>query len=120
MRPLIIALLIILVWLYGVYVLHTSSVGAAYPTTCREFAIVLGKEGIVRDSLTMHLLGCTDNPRPTRYHADAIGEGCSTLARHYARSGYLNRPWTVSRMVQAKMPWCIVYEDGTYEDNSTH
>lgn len=91
---------------------------------CSGWAVLTGKEGVVRDSASMHRLGCDDGPYANaRYRADFGGEGCSYTARAIVRSNpyyYAFRPRTVSNMVIAKKPWCTVFEDGSYEDNSTH
>jgi hypothetical protein len=105
----------------------TPTVGAhtaLISNDCRGWAIALGKQDRVRDSLHMHLLGCDDGPWTTmQYRATGLGDGCTAKARAVVRGNpeyYMYRPWTVARTVVAAMPYCTVYEDGSYEDNSTH
>lgn len=96
----------------------------AHTNQCSQWATMIGKEGRVRDSLTMHYLGCDDGPWTTmHYEPNLAGEGCTRLARAITRSApayYVYRPRTVAALVQQSNPWCTVYEDGSYEDNSTH
>lgn len=89
------------------------------PSTCRDFAVALNKEGRVRDSVHMHLIGCDDVQSPTYYHAtttpaNALANRCTTRARAYARAGYYAYPNTVARLVKNDLPFCIVFEDGSY------
>lgn len=88
------------------------------PNTCAGWATTLHKQGTVRDSLTMHLLGCDDGPwRTTRYHAIPSGTPanvCNARARHYARLGNIAHPWHIAARVAVDLPQCHVYEDGSY------
>lgn len=101
-----------------------GEVAQAHTNQCSSWAYMIGKEGRVRDSIAMHYLGCDDGPYNTRhYDAETYGEGCSELARAITRSApayYTRRPVTVGLLVKQAKPWCTVYEDGLYEDNSTH
>lgn len=96
---------------------------ASYPTTCADFATVLHKQGTVHGSISMHLLGCQDDGNgqwaaTALYHAtistNTYTNRCTTLARHYARIGYLHSPWYVAAMVNRTLVYCTVYEDGSY------
>lgn len=77
----------------------------------------------MRDSVHMHYLGCDDGPNADRHYTyDYSGEGCSQYAQNLVlhNDSLKYRPRTVGRMVVRDRPHCTVYEDGTYEDNSTH
>ena len=91
---------------------------------CARWARMAGKELRVADSIHMHLLGCDDGPwKSMHYHRMPYGDGCVLKARAITRSDpewFVYRPWTVARMVVIAMPWCDVYEDGSYEDNRSH
>lgn len=86
--------------------------GGLVSNDCRGWATALGKEGRVRDSLTMHLLGCDDGPWTTT-HYRAVDYRCANVARQIARSGLWNRPRTVAALVEERAG-CTVFEDGTY------
>ena len=91
---------------------HTASAS----TNCASWATTLGKQGKVRDSLTMHYLGCDDGPYATRYYYPLPGY-CNALARTVVRSApayYVRRPHTVAALVVAQGPTCRAYEDGSY------
>lgn len=79
---------------------------------CAGWATALGKEGRVRDSLTMHLLGCDDGPWTTTHYEPMRGT-CAAVARRFARQGYYTRPRTVAALVE-QTAGCTVFEDGTY------
>jgi len=94
---------------------HTAAIG--YTNDCRGWAQMLGKEGKVRDSITMHYLGCDDKASPTHYHATFDynrNDYCTKRARYYARWGYFGMPKTVGAMVEKDLPFCTVFEDGSY------
>lgn len=97
---------------------------SAHTNQCSTWAYMIGKEGRVSDSLHMHFLGCDDGPLANaHYEPNLYGEGCTRLARAIVRSApayYVYRPHTVAVLVKQARPWCTVYEDGSYEDNSTH
>lgn len=97
----------------------------AHRNQCSTWATLRGEEGVYPHSNAMHYLGCIDDPWSNAAHYDAnyYGEGCTALARTIVRSNpayFVWRPITVGRMVKHQKPWCTVYEDGSYEDNSTH
>lgn len=94
---------------------QTAAIG--YSNDCRGWAQMLGKEGRVRDSITMHYLGCDDKASPTHYHATFDynrNDYCTKRARYYARWGYFGMPKTVGAMVEKDLPFCTVFEDGSY------
>lgn len=86
--------------------------GGLVSNDCYGWAVALGKEGRVRDSLTMHLLGCDDGPWANK-HYRAVDHPCANVARQIARSGLWARPRTVAALVEEKAG-CTVFEDGTY------
>jgi len=94
---------------------HVSAIG--YTNDCKGWAQMLGKEGKVRDSITMKRLGCDDKKSPTHYHATFDynrNDYCTKRARYYARWGYFGMPRTVGAMVEKDLPFCTVFEDGSY------
>lgn len=118
-----IALIVIIAYVFGLLgILAESALSAPtdagpWPNNCNGWARMNGKEGIVRDSITMHMLGCDDKKSPTHYHATIGTERqnyCTKRARWYARWGWFGRPQTVARMVMTDLPFCFVFEDGTY------
>ena len=83
-----------------------------YPNTCQGWAQMLGKEGKVRDSITMHMLGCDDSPYANT-HYRASGGKCEAVARKFARQGLYAYPRTVAAQVE-ETTGCTVFEDGAY------
>jgi hypothetical protein len=124
MLALIVALLLAVAVRTYLHNIPTVPTANAYtPTSCRDFAVYLGIQGVVRGSVTMHLLGCNDSGNGTHaangyYHATVTTNyytnKCNTKARYYARQGWLNTPWHVAALVNWAIPYCTVYEDGSY------
>lgn len=83
-----------------------------YTNDCRGWAQMLGKEGRVHDSITMHLLGCDDGPYANAHYRADSGH-CEAVARRIARQGYYAYPRTVAAMVEDEVG-CTVFEDGSY------
>lgn len=87
---------------------------------CAGWAGMLGKQNVVAGSVSMHMLGCDDNVTPKKYHATAGTKYypraymCSKRARAYARAGWFGRPAGIVINVKRDLPFCFLFEDGTY------
>lgn len=92
-----------------------------YTNDCLGWAQMLHKEGLVHDSIHMHLLGCDDDRYGVanmHYHATFDynhNDYCTKRARQYARAGWFQMPWTIAAKVGNDLPWCNVNEDGSYD-----
>jgi len=90
---------------------------ASYSNDCKGWATILGKESKVRDSVTMHYLGCDDRTSPTHYHATVDhnrNDFCTSRARWYARNGWISHPRLIAQAVVRDLPFCTSFEDGSY------
>lgn len=99
---------------------HVPTTPGPWSNDCLGWAQMLGKEGIVHDSISMHLLGCDDDrygAANAHYHATYDynrDDYCTKRARQYARAGWFSMPWSIAKHVNWDLPFCTVYEDGSY------
>lgn len=116
MRITLIALLVFIL-------LPMTAPASSIRNDCVGWATYLRKEGRVRDSVHMKMLGCDDGPRANAHYRADVGV-CATEARKITRRDFspygnqytmfVSRPKTVAVLVMAANPSCYVMEDGSY------
>lgn len=90
---------------------QTVPVVAAGNDNCTRWAIELGIEGVVRDSLRMHLLGCDDGANRSK-HYTRIDAFCASVQRSFVKT-YGLRPYKIRDVIRRDYPQITIYEDGT-------